>query len=234
MSVSRHLKQRLYHKLLEVVAFDLSSANSMTADRVRLVVAQELAQERQSVKVCYADPLRRYAQNADAIWSALKEASNYVGKAVMAEDGVLLVGGKFPGGLGLRLGDGVRIYSGCRLVIDQVGPESGIVLGNGVSLNYNCYLEGSGGVAIGAGTIVGPNAVILSSKHIIDEHTPVTRSGKTFHPVAIGCDVWVGAAVVVLPGVTIGDRSVLGAGSVVTHDVAPGAVVAGNPARPLK
>lgn len=49
----------------------------------------------------------------------------------------------------------------------------------------------------------------------------------------VGNDVWIGGNAVILPGVTIGDGAVIGAGSVVTHDVAPGAIVAGNPAKPL-
>ena len=60
----------------------------------------------------------------------------------------------------------------------------------------------------------------------------VRRSGlESASPIRIGRDVWIGGGAVVLPGVTIGDRSVVGAGSVVVSDVPPGTVVVGNPAR---
>ncbi|HMK96338.1 MAG TPA: DapH/DapD/GlmU-related protein [Acidimicrobiales bacterium] len=193
----------------------------------------ELEISRSSVAIDYFDPLQRHLDHSDHVAAVLTEACNYVGTNVIVEGGVTLIGGKFACGVGIRLGDNVRIYSGSHLVVDQVDERSGIELGPGVSLNYNCYIEGSGGVTIGPGTIIGPNVVILSSRHNVVADQPITRSGKTFQPVSIGGDVWIGANVVVMPGLVIGDCAVLGAGAIVTRSVPERSVVAGNPARPL-
>jgi maltose O-acetyltransferase len=143
-------------------------------------------------------------------------------------------GGKTTEARGLELHDHVRLYDGCRLVIDRMSAESGIVLGERVALNFGCYIEGSGGVHLGARSILGPHVVIVSSSHRVDPSMPVQQSGKAFGAVHVGEDVWIGAGVIIRLGITIGDRAVVGAGSVVTHDVPAGATVVGNPARILR
>ncbi|MEQ5872112.1 sugar O-acetyltransferase [Sagittula sp. NFXS13] len=108
-----------------------------------------------------------------------------------------------------------------------------ITLGDGVYLNAACTILDSGPVKIGARTLLGPNVQIYCAEH----HPEASRraSGQEVaRPVSIGSDVWIGGAAVILPGLTIGDRATIGAGSVVTRDVPPDAVFAGNPARPLR
>ncbi len=224
---------RAQRTIVRLLSADLRSKNSPVAAGIKRIVEEELERERRSVHIYNWDPLRRQADDAEAVLRALRESCNHVGQEVIVEDGVVLVGGKYPGGVGLHLGNGTRVYGGCHLVIDQVSPESGIVLGSGCSLNYNCYIEGSGGVELGSGTIVGPNVVILSSRHKIQDELPITASGKDFCHVTLGRDVWVGANAVILAGVVVGDGAVIGAASVVTRDVASGSVVAGSPARVL-
>lgn len=200
---------------------------SWLQDWVRRQVRAELAR----VQIDAADPLRTYQEQAADIDAQLRVAANRVGAGVIVGKGVTLVGGRSRQIVGLELHDRVRLYDGCRLLIDQVLPTSGIVLEADVALNIGCFIDGSGGVRIKARSILGPYVVIVSSAHRIDPDDSVQRSGKDFTAVTIGTDVWIGAHAVVRDGITIGDRAVVGAGSIVTHDVAARAVVAGNPAR---
>jgi maltose O-acetyltransferase len=107
-----------------------------------------------------------------------------------------------------------------------------IRLGDGVFLNYNCVLLDVVTIAVGDGTQIGPAVQIYSADHPRDPE--LRRQGfELGRPVMIGCEVWIGGGAIILPGVSIGDRSVIGAGSVVTRNVAAGETVVGNPARPL-
>jgi maltose O-acetyltransferase len=105
-----------------------------------------------------------------------------------------------------------------------------IRLGDGVFLNFNCVILDVVEVTIGDRTQIGPAVQIYAADHPRDVET--RPAGLEFgRPVRIGSDVWIGGGAILLPGVTIGDGAVIGAGSVVTRDVAPGVMVAGNPAR---
>jgi maltose O-acetyltransferase len=107
-----------------------------------------------------------------------------------------------------------------------------ICLGDGVFLNYNCVFLDVVTIAVGDRTQIGPAVQIYSADHPRDPE--LRRKGfELGRPVTIGCDVWIGGGAIVLPGVSIGDRAVIGAGSVVTRDVIGGTTVGGNPARPL-
>jgi maltose O-acetyltransferase len=106
-----------------------------------------------------------------------------------------------------------------------------IRLGDGVFLNFNCVILDVVEVSIGDRTQIGPAAQIYAADHPRDAET--RRSGLEFgRPVRIGSDVWIGGCAILLPGVTIGDGAVIGAGSVVTRDIGAGQIVTGNPARP--
>ena len=106
-----------------------------------------------------------------------------------------------------------------------------IHLGDEVFLNFNCVILDVVEVTIGDRTQIGPATQIYAADHPRDAET--RRTGLEFgRPVRIGSDVWIGGGAIILPGVTIGDGAVIGAGSVVTRDVGPGVIVAGNPARP--
>jgi len=105
-----------------------------------------------------------------------------------------------------------------------------ISLGADVFLNFNCVILDVVAVSIGAGTQIGPAVQIYTADHPRDP--ALRRSGAEFgRPIAIGCNVWIGGGVIVLPGVTIEDDAIIGAGSVVTRDVPRGATALGNPAR---
>jgi maltose O-acetyltransferase len=105
-----------------------------------------------------------------------------------------------------------------------------IRLGHGVFMNFNCVILDVTYVTIGDRTQIGPNVQIYTADHPRD---PVQRrDGLEFaRPITIGSDVWIGGSAIILPGVTIGDEAIIGAGSVVTRDVGSGMTVVGNPTR---
>ena len=104
-------------------------------------------------------------------------------------------------------------------------------LGSGVFLNYNCVILDVVRVSIGDKTQIGPSVQILTADHPRDSAS--REAGLEFgRPVRIGRNVWIGGGALILPGVTIGDDAVIGAGSVVTRDVGAGQTVVGNPAKP--
>lgn len=99
-------------------------------------------------------------------------------------------------------------------------------------MNFGCVVLDVVEVTIGARTQIGPGVHIYSADH--PRGAEERRSGLEFgRPVHIGSDVWIGGGAIILPGLTVGDDSVIGAGSVVTRDVPAGATVVGNPARIL-
>jgi maltose O-acetyltransferase len=105
-----------------------------------------------------------------------------------------------------------------------------ISLGKGVFLNFNCVILDVVKVTIGDGTQIGPGTQILTADHPRD---PAQRRAglELGRPIVIGANVWIGGGAMILPGVTVGDDAIVGAGAVVTRDVRPGATVVGNPAR---
>lgn len=110
---------------------------------------------------------------------------------------------------------------------------SNLRLGKKVYFNFNCVVLDVAQVTIGDNTLIGPGVQILTATHPLD--AAERRSGlEAAKPISIGTDVWIGGGAILCPGVSIGDRSVIGAGSVVTRDVPPDVVVAGNPARVLR
>jgi maltose O-acetyltransferase len=108
-----------------------------------------------------------------------------------------------------------------------------ITLGDNVYLNFNCVILDVVPVAIGDRVQIASAVQLLAADHPRDAQERAT--GLEFgRPITIGDDVWLGGGTIVLPGVTIGARSVIGAGSVVTKDVPPDVVAAGNPCRVVR
>ncbi len=108
-----------------------------------------------------------------------------------------------------------------------------IRLGEKVFFNFNCVVLDVAEVTIGSRTLFGPNVQIYTATHPMD-HQERASGLEYAKPIIIGEDVWVGGSVVVCPGVTIGDRSIIGAGSVVTKDIPADVVAAGNPCRVIR
>lgn len=108
-----------------------------------------------------------------------------------------------------------------------------IITGEKVFFNFNCVVLDVMTVTIGSHTMFGPNVQIYTATHPMDHHE--RAAGLEFaKPVSIGSDVWVGGSAVICPGVSIGDRSVIGAGSVVTKDIPPDVFAAGNPCKVVR
>lgn len=105
-----------------------------------------------------------------------------------------------------------------------------LTIGAGVFLNFGCVVLDVVEVSIGDKTQIGPNVQILTADH---PRNPAEREAglENGRPIRIGRNVWIGGGAILLPGVTVGDDAVIGAGSVVTRDVPAGTTVVGNPAR---
>jgi maltose O-acetyltransferase len=109
---------------------------------------------------------------------------------------------------------------------------SNIELGERVFFNFNCVVLDVCLVKIGDFTLFGPAVQILTPMHPLE--AGLRRKQEYAKPIEIGSDVWVGGGALILPGVRIGSKTVIGAGSVVTRDVPDGVFAAGNPCRVIR
>jgi maltose O-acetyltransferase len=120
-------------------------------------------------------------------------------------------------------GPGTCVQRGCRFLNGRK-----VRLGSRVVVNFGCLLDGRHyPIDIGDDVSIGPEAALLTLGHDPDARDFATRGGE----IVIGARAWIGFRAIVLPNVTIGEGAVVGAGAVVTKDVAPYAIVAGTPAR---
>lgn len=106
-----------------------------------------------------------------------------------------------------------------------------ITIGKRVFINTGCHFHDQAGIVLGDGVFISSNVVLSTVNHDFD---PLKRSTAYPSPIVIGNNVWIGASVTVVPGVRVGDGSIIGAGAVVTHDVPPNTIVAGVPARIIR
>lgn len=132
--------------------------------------------------------------------------------------------------LAAACGDNVAVFEGVHLFrLDKMR------LGDNISVHQMCYIDGSGGLTIGSDVAIAHASTIMTTSHTYrDSGDTIRDAAITTEPVAIGNDVWLGAGVRVLAGVTIGNRVVIGAGAVVTRDVPSNVLALGVPARVVR
>ena len=108
-----------------------------------------------------------------------------------------------------------------------------MIVGQQVFFNFNCIVLDVATVTIGSRTMFGPNAQIYTATHPLN-HIERNSGLEYAKPIVIGEDVWIGGNAVICPGVTVGDRSVIGAGSAVMKDIPADVFAAGNPCIVIK
>lgn len=104
-----------------------------------------------------------------------------------------------------------------------------VKIGKNVVINSGCLMMSAGGITIEDEAMIAANAQLISNNHDLDNRWIITCK-----PVRICRRAWIGAGATILPGVTVGENAVVGAASVVTKDVEPNTIVAGNPARVIR
>jgi acetyltransferase-like isoleucine patch superfamily enzyme len=149
-----------------------------------------------------------------------------VGENVVIEDGVRILE---PGHVSI----GSNVYIGHYAVLRGY-PTNEMIIGDDNWIGQFCYLNSAGGLRIGSRVGIGPGVKIMSSRHGEEGRTvPVLMCDLEFVRVTVEDDCDIGMGAIILPGITIGRGSIVGAGAVVTKDVDPFAIVAGVPARKI-
>ncbi len=146
--------------------------------------------------------------------------------------------------VGGRLRVGLLRFAGCRIdagtliageitILGGTQPAANFTVGSACWFNAGSTFDATDAIVIGDRVRIGPEVLVLTSGHHFGDHAE--RAGLVSRaPVSIGSGVWLGARVIILPGVSIGDGAVVAAGAVVTRPVPADQLVAGVPARPIR
>lgn len=163
----------------------------------------------------------------EVLGSIISRLLNFIGYFRASASMVMAFRRGFMKGRFKQCGNGLKIYS--KVVIHS--PEN-VELGSNVHIGDSCLIWGRGCVRIGSNTMIAAHSIITSQGHGVSNclfsDTSLTR------PVNIGNNVWIGAGVIVLPGVSISSNSIIGAGSVVVNDIPENVIAVGSPARVIK
>lgn len=138
----------------------------------------------------------------------------------------------------VRITNSGRLHIGRALTVDgtpfptkiEVRPGAELRIGTGCFLNYGLDIVAGSTITIGDSVLVGPLVSIVDD----DMHQIEPARPRRVAPISIGDDVWLGRGVIVLPGATIGEHSVIAAGSVVRGEIPPRVVAAGSPAKVIR
>ncbi|WP_202640705.1 acyltransferase [Vibrio fluvialis] len=127
---------------------------------------------------------------------------------------------------------GSNIYIGRFVTLKSMEQ---LKVGSNVSIHEYCYIDAKGGINIGDNVSIAHNTSILSFNHTFsDPHTPIKYNRLVIEPIFIGSDVWIGCGCRILSGVKIGQRSVIGAGSVVSKEIYGNSLYLGVPAKKIR
>jgi len=150
-----------------------------------------------------------------------------IGENVIIENGAVVLEAK-------HINIGSNVYIGHYAVLRGYDRNE-MVIGDDTWIGQFCYINSAGGVEIGSRVGIGPGVKIMSSRHGEEgRDVPILLCDLEFARVVVEDDCDIGMGAIILPGVTVGRGSQVGAGAVVTEDVQPYAVVAGVPARQLR
>lgn len=146
----------------------------------------------------------------------------------------------FIGGEYICIGDNTIIEAGVQLTANKISnkrPE--IIIGDGCLIRKDSHITATNSIKIGNGLLTGTNVIITDNSHGLTNYDTMTlppreRELISKGPIAIGNNVWLGNNVCVLPGCSIGDGAIVGANSIVTHDIPPYCVAVGIPAKIIK
>jgi maltose O-acetyltransferase len=131
-------------------------------------------------------------------------------------------------------------------MVAEIGPGSVLLprvqiefgynvrIGSGTFLNFDSILLDCGPITIGDDVQIGPRVQLLTALHPMEDHEKRRQGWEYTAPITIGDNVWFGGGVIVCAGVTIGQHTVIGAGSVVTRDIPDRVFAAGNPCRVIR
>lgn len=138
----------------------------------------------------------------------------------------------------IEIGDNTTILSNCRLAVYGKSKRANIKIGNNcyIGFGFSALASSKGNIIIGDNVLFASNVLITNENHGInpDVDIPYMDQQLTSKDVSIGNGCWIGEKVCILPGVSIGDKCIVGAGAVVTKSVTNYSIVVGNPARVIK
>lgn len=138
---------------------------------------------------------------------------------------------KTDGGI-LELGNYVTIDEGARILLTKPSPL--LYIGDYVTIGQHVIITAKSEMHIGAYTLIGPYVQITDNNHTTRRDNLIKYQRSTIKSVNIGSDVWIGSGAKILAGVSIGNGAVIGANSVVTHDIPDFAIAVGCPAKVIK
>jgi acetyltransferase-like isoleucine patch superfamily enzyme len=192
-----------------------------------------------------------------AMWNLIDSGNNLPGTGSLGQRLVWLLGTLFARGRSrVSLEGGAKIHPGARIcprdgeirighrsyVADRAVIQGNVGIGKFCSINIGATLLGygnsgdsEGSIVIGDHVRVAPGVIMVAANHVYDRiDVPIATQGLKRKSIVIGDDVWIAANAIITAGVKVGHGAIVGAGSVVTKDVAPFTIVAGSPARVVR
>jgi lipopolysaccharide O-acetyltransferase len=140
-----------------------------------------------------------------------------------------------------RLSIGVGFSANVGLILDVFGKDSQLIIGDNVMANYRLHIGSAKYVKIGSNTLFGSDCTVMDHSHggykgeiHSNPLTPPVQRDLVSLPIVIGNNCWFGDRVFIMPGVTIGDGVVIGAGSIVTKNIPSNSIAVGVPAKVIK